>query len=111
MSNEAPTFDQVLTNTMANAMLKIIPALLEAELTPLRNEIRNLKSMLKTPYGVKQNFTIAEISNITGLSKSKVHKDINKNILVAYLPKSGNCKLIPTNEASKYIAQHTISNV
>ena len=107
----APTFDQLLTDTMAQAMLKIFPALLEAELIPLKNEIRTLRAMLKTPYGVKQNFTIAEISNITGLSKSKVHKDINKNILVAYLPKSGNCKLIPTNEASKYIAQHTISNV
>ncbi len=111
MSNEAPTFDQVLTNTMANAMLKIIPALLETELTPLRNEIRNLKSMIKTPYGVKESFSIAEIAHITGLSKSKIHKDINKNILAAYLPVDGKSKMVLTDAASKYISQNTIYHV
>ena len=97
-------------DTLREAIKDVVPSIVQNAMKPLREEIKQLKSQLSNqnnPFGNKEKFTISEIAEITGRSRSTVHKDINDNKLVAYQPQGSNTKYIVLEDGLQYIQANT----
>ncbi len=103
--------DEAIDEAIDLKLAGYVSKIAEETAKPILNELQSLKELLKMPFGAKKHFKITEIAEITGRSRSAVHKDIKAEKLFAYSPEGTNNLYVATEEAIRYFNHYQSYNV